>query len=371
MASVITGAEIRTCLGDTTTTFKALVEGVSGVSPLRFHDTAKLNVTHGYQIDDGDVERPRRAAGWLTECVAAAAAQAGLDATTQRVTAIVGTGLRELRSVERFTADGVPVLPEELHFAAAVRAALPGVADVITVSNACSASGHALAIAADLLAADEADAVVVAGCDATTESMLTMIGRVGEEPTTSVRPFDRDRTGVLLGEGAAAVVVQPRGDGPVVLGVGLSCDAYHETAPDVRGIVAAMRDAHERAGITPDDVDLVLAHGTGTSLNDPTEAAALAEVFADVAERPLVTGVKGAIGHTSGAAALTSLVLAVESVRAGWVPPNVGLRTAIDEAADLRLVVDEPASISGPAVVQVDAFGFGGVNAVCVIEVAP
>ncbi|WP_367127676.1 beta-ketoacyl synthase N-terminal-like domain-containing protein [Saccharothrix sp. HUAS TT1] len=369
MPSTITGAEIRTCLGDTTTTFKALAEGVSGVSPLRFHDTAKLNVTHGYQIDDGDEERPRRAAGWLAECVAAAAAQAGLDTAGRRVTAIVGTGLRELRSVERATADDVPVAPEELHFAAAVRAALPGVAEVITVANACSASGHALALAEDLLAADEADAVVVAGCDATAESMLTMIGRVADAPTTSVRPFDRDRTGVLLGEGAAAVVLERSGDGPTVLGVGLSCDAFHETAPDVRGIVAAMRDAHDRAGVTPDRIGLVLAHGTGTALNDPTEAAALTEVFG--AARPLVTGVKGGIGHTSGAAALMSLVLAARAVREGLVPPVTGLVEPIDEAAGLRLVVGEAEPITGPTVVQVDAFGFGGVNAVCVLEVTP
>ncbi len=368
MPNVITGAEIRTCLGDSVTTYKALVEGISGVSPLRFHDTAKLNVSHAYQIDDGDIEPARRVAAWLSECVAVAVTRAGLDATTRRVTAIVGTGLRELRSVERFTADGVPVRPDELHFAAAVREAVPGVQDVITVSNACSASGHALAIAADLLAADEADAVIVAGCDATTESMLTMIGRVADDPTVSVRPFDRDRTGVLLGEGAAAVVLEKEGNGPVVLGIGLSCDAYHETAPDVRGIVAAMRDAHERAGVTPGEIDLVLAHGTGTALNDPTEASALTEVFAE--SRPLVTGIKGAIGHTSGAAALMSIVLAVEAVREGRVPPVTGLRTPIEEAADLRLVVGQPEPISGSAVVQVDAFGFGGVNAVCVLEVA-
>jgi len=371
--TVITGSEIWTCLGDTTSTFKALLEGTSGVAPLRFHDTAKLNVSHAYQIDDGEVELPLRAAGWLTQCVVAAVAQAGLNTDTQRVTAIVGSALRGLRAVERWSQDesGAPFRMQDLHFGAAVRAALPGVTEVITMSSACSASGHALGLAQDLLAAGEADAVVVAGCDATSESMLTMIGRVSDAPTGSVQPFDRNRKGALLGEGAAALVLQADdgvGSRPVVLGVGLSCDAFHETAPDIGGITAAMRDAHTRAGVGPGDVGLVVTHGTGTSLNDVTEARALSEVFGTHAEGLLVTGLKGSIGHTSGGAALMGLLIAVEALRAGLVPPITGLSDPIDEARGLHLVMGAPAPTTA-TVAQVNGFGFGGVNAVCMIEV--
>jgi 3-oxoacyl-[acyl-carrier-protein] synthase II len=354
---------MRTCLGDATTTFKALLEGQSGVSPLRFYDAGKLNVSHAYQIDDGDDERPLRAVSWLAECVAGAIADAGIDPATQRVSAIVGTGLRELRGVERWACDGAGFDADDLHFAKA----FPGIDDVITLAGACSASGYALALAQDMLDADEADAVVVAGVDATTESMFAMIGRVADEPTPEVRPFERDRKGVLLGEGAAAVVLQrDQGQGVRVLGVGLSCDAYHETAPDKAGIVAAMRDAYSRAGVSPQEIDLVLAHATGTALNDPTEAAALTEVFG--ADGPPVTGIKGAIGHTSGGAALMSLLIAVESIRAGEVPAVHGLVHPIEEAAGLDLVIAEPRPTTGH-VAQVNAFGFGGVNAVCVIGV--
>lgn len=363
---------MRTCLGDTAATFQALLASTNGVMPLRFHDTVKLNVSHGYQIDDGTVEKPLRATGWLTECVSAAAAQAGLDTGEQRVTVLVGTGLRELRTVERWATSGGPVRVEDLHFGGAIRAALPGVTEVITVSNACSASGHVLALGQDLLAAGEADAVVVAGCDVPTESMLAMIGRIGDTPTDRVQPFDRHRKGVLLGDGAAALVLQQY-DGacsaPVVRGVGMSCDASHETAPAIAGIIAAMRDAHVRAGIEPADIGLVLAHGTGTALNDPTESTALTEVFGRAAEQMLVTGIKGSIGHTSGGAALMSLLVAVEALRAGVVPPVTGLRDPIDEARDLQLVIGSPAPTTA-TVAQVNSFGFGGVNAVCVIEVA-
>jgi 3-oxoacyl-[acyl-carrier-protein] synthase II len=354
---------MRTCLGDATTTFKALLEGQSGVSPLRFYDAGKLNVSHAYQIDDGDDERPLRAVEWLAECVAGAIADAGIDPATHRISAIVGTGLRELRGVERWACDGIGFDAEDLHFAKA----FPGIEDVITLAGACSASGYALALAQDMLDADEADAVVVAGVDATTESMFAMIGRVADEPTPEVRPFEQDRKGVLLGEGAVAVVVErDQGKGVRLLGVGLSCDAFHETAPDKNGIVAAMRDAYDRAGVSSQDIDLVLAHATGTALNDPTEATALTEVFG--ADSPPVTGIKGSIGHTSGGAALMSLLMAVESFRAGEVPAVHGLVTPIAEAAGLDLVVGEPRKTAG-RVAQVNAFGFGGVNAVCVIGV--
>jgi 3-oxoacyl-[acyl-carrier-protein] synthase II len=360
-----------TCLGDAEATFEALLAGTVGASELRIGDPGALGVSHGYQIDDG-AETSLRASRWLAATVASAARRAGVDAARERTTVLVGTGLRELRSLERWHLDGADLALHEMHFGAAVRSALPDAQEVVTVSNACSASGHALALAADLIELGEADAVVVAGCDSVTESMLTMIGRVGEHTSDRLRPFDASRAGVLLGEGAAAVVVRrddPGEPAPVVIrGVGLSCDAHHETAPDLGGIVAAMRDAHARAGIRPADVDLVLAHGTGTTLNDPTESLALKEVFGDVGGGPTVTGIKGGIGHTSGGAALMSLLIAVLGLRRGVIPPVVGLTTPVEQARQLRLVIGGPAALRG-RIAQVNAFGFGGVNAVAVVEV--
>jgi 3-oxoacyl-[acyl-carrier-protein] synthase II len=364
-----------TCLGGTADTVAALGQGRSGLQPLRFADAKALRVANGFHVQDGETERPHRVAGWLAGCVAAAVERSGVDPGARRVAAVVGTGLRDLRAVERWHADGIPLRPDDVHFGRCVREAVPGLTDVVTLANACAASGHALAVAADLLAVGDADAVVVAGADAMTESMLAMIGRVVDEPTDALRPFDGGRRGVLLGEGAAAVVVQPAGavrsgGGPTarVLGVGVSCDAYHETAPAVSGQLAAMRDAYERAGVGPADVGLVVAHGTGTALNDPTESAALTELFAGVEPGPLVTGLKGAIGHTSGAAFLMNALVAVEAMRSGRVPPVVGLRSPLPEAAGLRLVMDGAAPTDA-RIAQVNAFGFGGVNAVGLIEV--
>jgi 3-oxoacyl-[acyl-carrier-protein] synthase II len=179
--------------------------------------------------------------------------------------------------------------------------------------------------------------------------------------------------GVLLGEGAAAAILVPetRGDRrwPRVMGTAITCDAAHETIPGEDGIWRAMEEALRRAGRSPSDVDLVVAHGTGTALNDPLEASLLTRLFATSSRPPLVTGVKGAIGHTSGSAALMSVDVALRCLAAGVVPPVVGLSHCLDEGQSLRFVTDRPAPTAA-RLAQIDAFGFGGVNAVTVVESA-
>jgi 3-oxoacyl-[acyl-carrier-protein] synthase II len=282
------------------------------------------------------------------------------------VVAVVGTGLRELAEVEVRVPEAGQVRPERLHFGAAVRRALPGVAEVVTIANACSAGGHALALAQDMVELGEADAVVVGATDGMTRSMLAMIGRVATEPTDQVRPFDADRRGVLLGEGAAAVVVVPDHPGrrgvARVLSTGLSCDAHHETAPSVAGIGRAVSDALTRAGRVAADVDVLVAHGTGTALNDPVECAVLRAGRGD----PLITAVKGALGHTSGSASLINLDVAWRCLAGGLVPPIVGLRNVLPEGDGLRFVRDRVVRTVAE-LAQVNAFGFGGVNAVTLV----
>jgi 3-oxoacyl-[acyl-carrier-protein] synthase II len=289
----------------------------------------------------------------------------------------VGTGLRELRSLELWWADGQPLSVSELHFASAVRERTPLRGRVVTVSNACSASSFTLGLAEDMLELGRADAVVVAGCDSITESMFGLADRTNGLHPQELQPFDNDRRGVVLGEGAAAVVLERAATAAArgarararLAGVGLSCDAHHETAPHVEGLAAAMRDAYRRSEISPDEVDLVMAHGTGTALNDPAELRAMRSVLGARAEAVLVTGLKSMTGHTSGASGLMSLITAVEAMRQGRVPPTVGLRRPIPEASGLDLVVDEARSAS-IRVAQVNAFGFGGVNAVALLEAA-
>lgn len=366
-----------TCLGmGVEECFDAFCRGESGNAPLQAFDAAKYRMQRAYEICDrsGRVDACGRASKWLSMAIEQAVTSAGLDGVQSGIPVLVGTGLRELRSLELWWSAGHDFDTEKLHFRSAVRRAC-GQGRSLTVSNACSASLFTLGLASDMLALEEADAVVVAGTDSITESMFGLLDRVHPTPPSEVRPFDRQRRGVLLGEGAVAVVLEPpaaaaeRGRQPLawLRGVGMSCDAHHVTAPDQSGIARAIRDAHRRAAVRPEDVDLVLVHGTGTILNDETESLAMREVFGEAVTRPLFSALKSMIGHTSGASGLMSLVTAVECLRRGRVPPTVGHRDPIPEAAGLSFVTGR-AREADLRVAQVNAFGFGGVNAVGVVE---
>lgn len=349
--------------------FDALCAGRTGLRPLRGLDPDRYRIKNAYEIHDDATPAgaPGRATEWLCDAVAQALDDAGLDNDLSGVPVFVGTGLRELRSLEAAWTGGPEFPLSRLHFGPALRERF-GAATTYTVNNACSASLYALGLAADLLTHGGEDVVVVAGVDSLTASMFGLMDRVQPPTVERVEPFDRNRRGSLMGEGAAAVVLTRHGPGSARLrSVALNCDARNETAPDPTGIAAAMTEAHRRARVAPADVDVVIAHGTGTVLNDRVEAAALTGVFTDHGASPLVTGIKSATGHTSGASALMSLVAAVEALRTGRVPPVTGLREPDPEAAHLRLVTGG-ATAADVTAVQVDAFGFGGVNAVAVLD---
>jgi 3-oxoacyl-[acyl-carrier-protein] synthase II len=380
MGWLVTGAGALTCVGgNADEVFAALCAGRAALAELRGFDPHRFRVQHAYEIDDrplAGADETFRATRWLLRVIEEAAADAGLGDDLSGVPILVGTGLRELRSLELWWHEQAPMAEADLHFGTALRERF-GAATTYTFCNACSASLYALALGTDLLHIGDADTVIVAGVDSITTSMHGLLDRVHPEPPDAVRPFDRMRKGVLMGEGAAAVVLrrpevvdprrQVRG---LVRAVGMGCDAYHVTAPDPQGIAASVREAHARAGIKPEDVDLVMLHGTGTLLNDEAEALAMSEVFGERAGSPLMTAIKSMTGHTSGGSGLIGLVMALRALAEGRVPPTVGLIDPIDEAAEFRFV--RGAARSTPlSVAQVNAFGFGGVNAVAIVERTP
>ncbi|MFB6891041.1 beta-ketoacyl synthase N-terminal-like domain-containing protein [Kitasatospora sp. NPDC056327] len=390
MSALITGMGAVSSVGaDRTSTFDALCAGRSGLAPLRAFAPAHYRARHAYEIDDRPAsgeDRPLRPTDWLLAAVAEALADAGRPDDLAGVPVLVGTTLRELRSVELRWCEDAPFDPADLHFGTALRRRF-GADRTYTVGNACAASLYALGLACDLLDLGEADTVVVAGTDTITESTYGMLDRVYREAPDTVLPFDRRRRGMLQGDGAAAVVLtrdpgtaragSTTGSGTAAGGrdaaharvrsVGLNCDAHHPSAPDRASIGRAMRQAHTRAGVTPADIDLVMLHGTGTPHNDRAEALALTDVFAADAARPHLTAVKSMIGHTAGASGLHSLIVAVQALTTGRVPPTLGLTDPIDEVRDLR-IGPHPVHAPGLRLAQVDAFGFGGLNAVAVVE---
>ncbi|MEV4576602.1 beta-ketoacyl synthase N-terminal-like domain-containing protein [Nonomuraea jabiensis] len=374
MSGDIVGMGVVTCLGDEPeAVHRALCDGRTGVAPLRAFDSALFRVKHAYEIDDRTVpgqDEPGRASRWLRAAVAAALADAGLPATVPDVPVIVGTTLRELRSAELWWRDGHSLTPAELHFGQVMRDAF-GTTETHTVASACAAALYALGMATDLIALGLADTVVVAGTDAITESSFGGLDRVQNPPPQAIQPFARHRRGMVMGEGAAAVVVRASGNHPrpahaCVRGVAMNCDAAHATVPDVAGVAGAVRDAHRRAGVDAADIDLVVVHGSGTRHNDAVEAGVLRDVFRGVRPGPLVTSVKSGLGHTCGGSGLMSLIIAVLAMRTGELPPIPGLSEPSPEAGDLRLVAGHPARGRFDTA-QINAIGLGGINAVAVI----
>lgn len=352
--------------------FANLCAGKSGLGPLRGLDARHFGGSTAYEIDDRPVGGPdvaRRTTRLLVEAVEQAIDDAGLTGDVEGVPIIVGTGLAELRTLELAMCARSSLTEEDLSFGPELTRRF-GFGETLTLTNACSASLHALGLAADMLSLDEADTVVVAGVDVLTASMYGLLERVHPEPPDCIRPFDRNRKGVLMGDGAAAVVLSasaaPGGRG-VLRSVALNCDAAHLTAPHKAGIAAVMRAALDDAGIGPQDVDLIMAHGTGTFLNDDVEAAAIGAVYGEYVERPYLTAIKSMTGHTAGASGLMALVVAMEAMQGGTVPPTLGLVDPIDEAARFRFARNDPIE-AALAVAQVNAFGFGGVNAVAIVE---
>ncbi len=246
------------------------------------------------------------------------------------------------------------------------------------LAAACAAGNSAIAYAAQALRAGRADVMVAGGADELSQAMLLMFDSFRALAPDAVRPFDRDRRGLMLAEGAAALVLERETDARArgarihgrVLGCANLADAHHIAAPDPRGrgAVRSMRDALRDAEVDPRDVDHISAHGTGTPSNDAVEARAIREVFGAHADRLPVSSLKGAIGHAQGAASAIEAVACLLALRDGVVPATANYRTP-DPACELDVVAGHARPAPLEAVLS-NAFGFGG-SIECVVFGAP
>lgn len=228
------------------------------------------------------------------------------------------------------------------------------------VSTACSSGAKALAAARRMIACGLADAVVAGGLDTLCQLTLRGFHGLGILSLTGCRPFARDRDGIGLGEGGALMLLEREGEGPArLIGVGESCDAHQMSAPqpEGRGAEAAMREAIDQGGIGAGDIALINAHGTGTVLNDASEASAIDRVFGD---RVPVLSTKGSMGHLLGAAGAVEAALCVAALQQGWAPASHGC-DPIDETLPVR-VQRTVSELTGRHVLS-NSLAFGGSNA--------
>jgi 3-oxoacyl-[acyl-carrier-protein] synthase II len=249
--------------------------------------------------------------------------------------------------------------------------------------SACASGGNAIADAYMLIKAGYADAVLTGGTEATVTPMalagfcsMKALSRRNDEPEKASRPFDKDRDGFVMGEGAGILFVEDLehalGRGADILcevaGIGLTGDAYHMTspAPEGEGAVRAMKQALNDARLSPESIGYINAHGTSTQYNDASETAAIKQVFGDHAYKLKVSSTKSMVGHLLGAAAAVELIFCCLSIKEKKIPPTINLENP-DPECDLDYVPNKCADISVDAALS-NAFGFGGHNVAIIVK---
>jgi 3-oxoacyl-[acyl-carrier-protein] synthase II len=244
------------------------------------------------------------------------------------------------------------------------------------LATACAAGNYAIGAGVLALRQGRASFAVVGGVEPFSRISLVGFARSRAMATGDCKPFDANRTGMLLGEGAGMLVLErlddvlARGAKPLaeVLGLGLSCDAYHPTAPrpDGKGMARAMLAGLADAGLSPEDVDWVNVHGTGTRASDSAEGVALQSVF-EGRDIPPLSGSKGALGHALGAASGIEAVLCVSGLIDETVPPTAGHET-VDPGIGIGCTRVRARGRSRPLrTVMNNAFAFGGVNSALIL----
>ena len=404
---VITGLGCVTALSESPEgLFAALCEGTSGVSTVESFDASAFTVHFGGEIKHFDVTKyiDRREAKRMdrfSEFAVAAAIQAvrdsGLDIAREdpyRIGAIVGTGIggikeieeQHIRLIEKGPSKVSPFCVPRLMSNAgsgniAIQFGLRGPS--FSVSSACASGNHTIGEAFWNVASGRSDVVVTGG----SEAALTPIGlgsfcaarslsTRNDSPQTASRPFDRDRDGFVLAEGAGILILEElerakkRGAQiyAELLGYAATDDGYHITAPlpNGEGAAMAMKLALADAKIGPEDVDYINAHGTSTELNDIAESTAIKTVFGGYAYKIPISSTKSCLGHMLGATAAVELIACVKTINKGVIPPTINLDNP-DERCDLRMdYVPRTAREAKVDAALSNSFGFGGHNA-CIL----
>lgn len=393
---MITGLGIISSIGTGVPAFlDGLRHGRSGVRPITTFDVAGFAHANACDVPDFTAEQwisrinPKQL-GRATQLSVAAAnaafADAGLTAAADRRTLVaIGTTYGESGELDRIVAEQVAlgddtwVDPELAAKALSSRTSADvarelglRAAEAVTLPTACAAGNYAIGTGFDAIASGEVELALCGGVDALLRMTFVTFYRLGTIAAECCRPFDRDRQGILTGEGGAVLVLEELDTALArgahiyaeVLGYGLACDAHHPVAPDRDSVARCMRRAHANAGVTAAEIDYICAHGTGTRANDVTEASAIRAVFGDTV--PPTSSLKSMLGHAMGAASALAAAGCALALEHGFLPPTINFRTA-DPDIDIDCVPNHarPAALR---IVQNNALAFAGNDAVAIFR---
>ncbi len=404
---VVTGMGAVTPFGVTVDQYwDALIEGRSGVCPVTLFDTSQYDVRIGGEcscfdpadhIERKNIKRLDRYAQFALAVCDEARKASGLELDREdpyRIAVIFGSGIGGLNELEqqhgRLTEKGPSkvsafTIPKLMVNAASgnISIALGAKGTSMAVSSACASATNAMGEALKYIQLGGADVVFTGGSEAALTPLalaafaaMKALSTRNDDPQGASRPFDRERDGFVLAEGAGALIFEElehakRRGAPIlaeVIGFGSTCDAEHITQPSERGegAAAAMRFSLQDAGIAPDEVDYINAHGTSTPLGDLAETIAIKEVFGAWAHKLVISSTKGAIGHTLGASGGVELIAAIRAIQQSVVPPTVNLEHT-SPGCDLDYC-PKAARDRRLRVALSNSFGFGGHNACILIR---
>ena len=399
---VITGVGLVSSLGrGTAATWEALCAGQSGIGPITHFDASEFNARIAGEVKHFDplqfVEKKdvKKMDVFIQYAIAAsefALCDAGLTVTHDmgpRVGVFIASGIGGFATIERehkALIEGGPRRISPFFIPAAIINLAAGQVSIrfgargpnSATCTACSASAHAIGDAFEIIRRDDADAMIAGGSEAAITPMgvggfaaMRALSTRNDEPERASRPFDRDRDGFVIGEGAGVVILEELGQArrrgvPIyaeVVGYGMSADAFHLTAPAENGdgAIRVMRAAIKQAGITPAEIDYINAHGTSTPFNDRLETLAIKHTFGDHAYRVAISSTKSMTGHLLGAAGGLEAGISVLAIRNQMIPPTINLEYP-DPDCDLDYV---PATKRARPITYAlsNSFGFGGTNA--------
>ncbi len=392
---VITGVGLWTPIGAGKETFwKNLIAGTCGIAPVTSFDTAAFPVHMGAEVKGFEPERyvhrrPPETMGRGSQLAIAAAGMAvedsGVDLSAHernRVGVSMGTTSGEPQIVEQYNdlrksggLDSIPkglapkypchVIPSNI----AIEFDLRG--PCLMIPTACAAGNYAIGYGFDLIRTGRTDLMLAGGADPFSRITYMGFARLGAIAPQRCQPFDKNRQGMVPGEGAAVLVLEPLEQAKArgakiyaeVLGYGVSCDSHHMTAahPQGDGAMRAMAMAMRDSGVSTGDIDYISAHGTGTPTNDRVESLAVRRLFGARADKVPMSSIKSMIGHTMGAASAIEAVACALAIETGIAPPTINYEEQ-DPECDLDYVVNQARRID-PRVVLNNAYAFGGNNA--------
>ncbi|UWZ49920.1 beta-ketoacyl-[acyl-carrier-protein] synthase family protein [Dactylosporangium matsuzakiense] len=392
---VITGLGVLSPIGAGVGEFLAgILAGRSGAKPITAFDTTGFQHAMGCEIEGFEPERwiqnldpdtLGRASQFSAAAARMAVADAGLELDelrARRVLVSVGTTDGESRDLDTLIGRQLQTGPESLDGVVARRSGAGRLAatvvrelqltdvEAVTIPTACAAGNYAIGDGYDAIRTGDVEIALSGGADAVCRKTFTGFYRLGTIAPDVCRPFDRDRKGILTGEGAGMLVMESLESALArgariyaeVLGYGLNCDALHPVAPDPDSLARCIGRAHRNAGITAEDVDFISAHGTGTRANDVSEVAAIRKVFKEL---PPTISIKSMIGHTMGAASALASAACALAIHEQFIPPTINHRET-DPECDIDCVPNEARRVSVD-VVQNNALAFAGNNAVLIL----